>query len=101
MREWLKVRLGIGVAVFAIAAAAFVVLAQGAAAGHGSGSLNCPTLTAGNPTHYDLLVATSVTCTIDGASDVSGQSTVPVLIKGSSLGTSTVTGTVSGSGPST
>ncbi len=80
-----------------VAAAAFV---SGAAAGIASGALHC-SLPKYNPTHYALQVGTTVTCTIDGASDASGKTTVPVFIKSSTLGNTTVTGTVSGSGSST
>jgi hypothetical protein len=59
------------------------------------GSLDCPTLTPHNNTHYKLEVGATVTCTIDGATDVSG-STVTVYIKSSTLGNETVTGSVSG-----
>ncbi len=67
---------------------------------NGNGALNCP-LTAHNPTHYNLQVGTTVTCTIDGASEVSGESTTDVIIKSSDLGNTTVTGTVTGTGSST
>ena len=70
------------------------------APGAAAGALNCP-LSAHNPTHYALQVGTSVTCTITGAEDVSGQSTVDVIIKSSQFGNQTVTGTVTGTGAST
>src|SRR5438093_4989309 len=85
----------------------YSVLATGAQSGRtftttfdpiGAGALNCPTLEVHNPTHYKLPVGTSVTCTIDGAEEVSGQSTTTVFIKSSSLGNTEVTGTVTGTG---
>jgi hypothetical protein len=63
--------------------------------GNAPGSLDCPTLTKHNNTHYKLQVGATVTCTIDGATDVTG-STVTVYIKSSTLGNETVTGSVSG-----
>jgi hypothetical protein len=71
-----------------------------AAAAHAPGGLNCP-LPVYNSTHWQLTVGQTVTCTIQGASDVSGQSTVDVIIKSAALGNTTVTGTVSGSGANT
>src|SRR5438045_7903486 len=50
----------------------------------GAGALNCP-LPVHNPTHYKLQVGTTVTCTIDGASEVSGQTSTTVFIKSSTL----------------
>jgi uncharacterized repeat protein (TIGR01451 family) len=67
----------------------------------GAGALNCPTLQVHNPTHYKLQVGTTVTCTIDGAAEVSGQSTTTVFIKSTPLGNSEVTGTVTGTGENT
>jgi uncharacterized repeat protein (TIGR01451 family) len=67
----------------------------------GNGAPDCPTLAVHNPTHYKLPVGSTVTCTIDGASEVSGQSTTPVIIQSSTLGNTTVTGTVSGTGSAT
>lgn len=67
----------------------------------GAGSLNCPTLTVHNPTHYKLQVGTTVTCTIDGASEVSGETTTTVFIKSTPLGNTEVTGTVTGTGDAT
>jgi uncharacterized repeat protein (TIGR01451 family) len=67
----------------------------------GAGALNCPTLQVHNPTHYKLQVGTTVTCTIDGAEEVSGQSTTTVYIKSSTLGNEQVTGTVTGTGENT
>ena len=64
--------------------------------GGGTGRLNCPTLSSVNNNKYGLKVSTTVTCTIVGATDVSGSTTVPVYIKSSTLGNTTVTGTVSG-----
>jgi len=78
-----------------------LVLVPGATAAPKAGTLNCPTLTPFNPNKYALQVGTTVTCTITGASDASGQTTVPVIIKSSQLGNTTVTGTVSGSGSTT
>jgi len=87
----------------------YTVVATGAESGQtfsttfdpiGAGSLNCP-LPVHNPTHYKLQVGTTVTCTIDGASEVSGQSTTTVFIKSSTLGNSQVTGTVTGTGSAT
>ena len=66
----------------------------------GAGALNC-NLPVHNPTHYKLEAGTTVTCTIDGASEVSGESTTTVYIKSSSLGNTAVTGTVTGTGDST
>jgi hypothetical protein len=68
---------------------------------NGNGALDCPTLNGFNPTHYGLPAGSSVTCTIDGASEVSGLSTVDVIIKSSDLGNTTVTGTVTGTGDGT
>jgi uncharacterized repeat protein (TIGR01451 family) len=88
----------------------YTVVATGAQSGNsytttfdpiGAGALNCPTLTVHNPTHYKLPVGTSVTCTIDGAEEVSGQSTTTVFIKSSTLGNTEVTGTVTGTGENT
>jgi uncharacterized repeat protein (TIGR01451 family) len=67
----------------------------------GAGALNCPTLQVLNPTHYKLQVGTTVTCTIDGAEEVSGQSTTTVFIKSTPLGNTEVTGTVTGTGENT
>jgi uncharacterized repeat protein (TIGR01451 family) len=87
----------------------YSVTATGASSGNtysttfdpnGNGALDCP-LTVHNPTHYKLQVGTTVTCTIDGASEVSGQSTTDVIIKSSDQGNTTVTGTVTGTGSST
>jgi uncharacterized repeat protein (TIGR01451 family) len=87
----------------------YTVVATGAQSGNsftttfdpiGAGALNCP-LTVHNPTHYKLQVGTTVTCTIDGASEVSGQSTTTVYIKSTPLGNSQVTGTVTGTGDDT
>jgi hypothetical protein len=58
------------------------------------GGLNCP-LAVYNPTHWALKAGDSVTCTIEGATDVSGSS-VDVIVKSSTLGNATVTGSVSG-----
>jgi uncharacterized repeat protein (TIGR01451 family) len=66
----------------------------------GAGALNCP-LPVHNPTHYKLQVGTTVTCTIDGAEEVSGQSTTSVWIKSSTLGNTELTGTVTGTGQDT
>ena len=66
----------------------------------GAGSLNCP-LPVHNPTHYKLEAGTTVTCTIDGASEVSGQTTTTVFIKSSTLGNTQVVGTVTGTGSNT
>lgn len=88
----------------------YTVVATGADSGNtftttfdpiGAGALDCPTLTVYNPTHYKLQVGTTVTCTIDGASEVSGQSTTTVFIKSSQLGNTEVTGTVTGTGDAT
>ena len=88
----------------------YSVVATGAESGNsfsttfdpiGAGALNCPTLQVHNPTHYKLQVGTTVTCTIDGASEVSGQSTTTVFIKSSTLGNEQVTGTVTGTGVNT
>lgn len=70
-------------------------LAAPAGATTASGALKCP-LTKYNPTKYALQISQTVTCTIVGATDVSGLSTVPVYIKSSDFGNTTVTGTVSG-----
>jgi uncharacterized repeat protein (TIGR01451 family) len=87
----------------------YTVVATGAESGQtftttfdpiGAGSLNCP-LQVHNPTHYKLQVGTTVTCTIDGASEVSGQSTTTVFIKSSTLGNTQVVGTVTGTGSNT
>jgi uncharacterized repeat protein (TIGR01451 family) len=67
----------------------------------GAGALNCPGLDVHNPTHYKLQVGTTVTCTIDGAEEVSGQSTTTVFIKSSALGNTEITGTVTGTGQDT
>jgi len=88
------------IAVVALAATA-LVLVPGASAAPKAGTLDCPTLTPFNANKYALKVGSTVTCTIDGASDASGKTTVPVIIKSSQLGNTTVTGTVSGSGSST
>jgi len=88
----------------------YTVVATGAQSGNsftttfdpiGAGALNCPTLTIHNPTHYKLQPGSTVTCTIDGASEVSGQSTTTVYIKSTPLGNSQVTGTVTGTGDNT
>jgi uncharacterized repeat protein (TIGR01451 family) len=88
----------------------YTVVATGAQSGNsftttfdpiGAGALNCPTLTVHNPTHYKLQAGSTVTCTIDGASEVSGQSTTTVYIKSTPLGNSQVTGTVTGIGDNT
>jgi uncharacterized repeat protein (TIGR01451 family) len=88
----------------------YSVVATGAESGNsysttfdpiGAGALNCPTLQVHNPTHYKLQVGTTVTCTIDGASEVSGESTTTVFIKSSTLGNEQVTGTVTGTGDNT
>jgi uncharacterized repeat protein (TIGR01451 family) len=68
---------------------------------NGNGALNCPTLSGFNPTHYGLPAGSTVTCTIDGASEVSGSSTTDVIIKSSDLGNTTVTGAVTGTGSNT
>jgi hypothetical protein len=77
-----------------------LVLVPGASAGSKAGTLDCA-LNQFNSNKYALQVGTTITCTIDGASDASGKTTVPVIIKSSDLGNTTVTGTVSGSGSST
>lgn len=88
----------------------YTVVATGAESGFsytttfdpiGAGALNCPTLPVHNPTHYKLQVGTSVTCTIDGAEEVSGASTTTVFIKSSALGNTELTGTVTGTGEDT
>src|SRR5207247_1812837 len=88
----------------------YTVVATGADSGNsyrttfdpiGAGALNCPTLTVHNPTHYKLQVGTTVNCTIDGAEEVSGQSTTTVYIKSTPLGNTQVTGTVTGTGENT
>jgi uncharacterized repeat protein (TIGR01451 family) len=87
----------------------YTVVAMGAESGqtftttfdpNGAGALNCP-LPVHNPTHYKLQVGTTVTCTIDGASEVSGQTTTSVFIKSSTLGNTELTGTVTGTGGNT
>jgi hypothetical protein len=96
------VRVGVFTAAAATAVFMAVSAAPGAlASGIGNGALDCPTLTAGNPTHYNLLVGSTVTCTIDGASELSGQATATVYVKSSTLGNTTVTGTVTGTGSAT
>ena len=77
------------------AIAAVLIFVPTAGATTASGALNCP-LAKYNPTKYGLHISQTVTCTIVGATDVSGLSTVPVFIKSSDFGNSTVTGTVSG-----
>jgi uncharacterized repeat protein (TIGR01451 family) len=88
----------------------YTVVATGAESGNsytttfdpiGAGALNCPTLTVHNPTHYKLQVGTSVTCTIDGAEEVSGESSTSVWIKSSALGNTELTGAVTGTGENT
>jgi len=95
----MKRRLGLWSTVGSLAVAACVaaalVIVPIAAAGIAPGALKCP-LTGYNPTKYGIQVSQTVTCTIVGASDVSGRSTVPVYVKSSDFGNSTVTGTVSG-----
>src|SRR3954447_12908908 len=68
-----------------------------------AGALQC-SLPVYNPTKYALKVAPmpqTVTCKIIGASDASGLTSVPVIIKSSTNGNTTVTGTVAGGGSST
>ncbi len=89
-----------GLVAIVVVVAAAAALVPGAVAGIASGALNC-TLPKYNPTHYAIQTGQTVTCTIDGASDASGKTTVPVIIKSSDLGNTTVTGTVSGTGSST
>jgi len=77
--------------------AAMLVFAPGASAAIAPGALKC-SLPEYNPTKYALQASPTpqtITCTITGASDVSG-STVPVIIKSSNLGNTTVMGSVSG-----
>ena len=88
----------------AVATAGFVALSispAALAAGTGAGALHCPTLNIGNPTHYNLPVGTTVTCTIDGATEVSGQTATTVFVKSSALGNTSVTSTVTGAGSGT
>jgi hypothetical protein len=87
-------------ALLLAAATAVLAFVPTAAAAHAPGGLNCP-LPVYNSTHWQLTIGQTVTCTIEGASDASGQSTVDVIIKSTTLGNTTVTGTVSGSGAST
>ena len=70
-----------------------LVVVPTASAAQGPGALNCAPLPAYNNTHWAVTVGTTVHCTIDGATDVS-TSTVDVIIKSSTLGNTTVTGTV-------
>jgi len=90
--------LCVAVATGVAAVASSLVFAAGASASIASGALKC-SLPVYNPTKYALQASPSqqtVTCQITGASDVSGLSTVPVIVKSSDLGNTTVTGTVSG-----
>jgi hypothetical protein len=91
---------GIKSALLLATATVVMVVVPSASAAHAPGGLNCP-LPVYNSTHWQLTVGHSVTCTIEGASDVSGQSTVDVIIKSTTLGNTIVTGTVSGSGANT
>ena len=60
------------------------------------GDVTCP-LPVYNSTHFALEVGQTVTCTIDATGELVGSpTTVDVLIKHSTLGNETVTGTVSG-----
>jgi hypothetical protein len=88
----------IGFAVFLALIAALVILVPGAAATVAPGSLNCPTLDPGNPVKYDLEVGTTVTCTIEGASDatLNDDGFVDVWVKSSNLGNTLLQGTLSG-----
>lgn len=78
-----------------LAVALFLAIAPVASATTGPGALSCP-LTGFNPTKYGIKVGTTVTCTIVGATGISG-STTPVIIQSSDFGNTTLTGTVSGS----
>jgi hypothetical protein len=97
----LGLRLSTSLVIAAAAATtAALCMAPIAGATTAAGALNCP-LAKYNPTKYALQRSQPVTCTIDGASDASGLSTVTVYVKSSDVGNSAVTGTVSGSGSST
>ena len=50
-----------------------------------------------NPTHYKLQVGATITGKIVGATDIDCEGTVDVIIKSSTLGNTTVTGSVSAS----
>jgi hypothetical protein len=90
-------------ALSTIAAVSFLLGAGAASSAPSSdpGALDCPTLPNYNNTHYGLKIGHTVTCTIDGAADVSGNSTVTIYIKHGSAGNETVTGSVSGTGAGT
>lgn len=79
----------------AFTALAVLVLVPSASAANAPGSLRCPTLSQYNNTHYGLAVGTTVTCTIEGATDVSN-GPVDVIIKSTTFGNTTVTGTAAG-----
>jgi len=87
---------GVSVAI----GASMLVFAAAASASVAPGALSC-SLPKYNPTHYGLEAFHTTTCTIEGASDASGLKTVPVTIKSSNFGNTTVTGTVSSSGSTT
>jgi hypothetical protein len=82
----------IALAAAVAAGLASLALVSGASAATAPGALDCPTLTNYNPTHYKLQVGTTVTCTIDGATDVA-DGPVNVYIKSTPLGNTTVVGT--------
>ena len=79
-----------GLAVGAVLA--FVPAASAAVA---PGSLHCPTLSPYNSAHYGLEVGATVTCTIEGATDVA-DGPVDVFIKSTALGNTTVAGVALG-----
>src|SRR4051812_12784725 len=99
MEEFVRSRFGAwraGLPTAVAIGAAMLVFAPGASAAIAPGALKC-SLPVYNPTKYALKTSPvqTVTCTITGATDVSGLRTVPVYIKSSTLGNTTVTGTVS------
>lgn len=81
--------------LLAVAAGALAFVSSASAA-TAPGGLHC-NLPVYNSTHYALQIGQTVTCTIEGATDVIGQTTVDVIIKSTGSGNIVVTGTVVGS----
>src|SRR5258706_5168235 len=108
MREWLRLRLGIGVTVFALAIAAMLVFASDAAAGVAGGSLEKPTGSLPqtgqqlNKTHWKVQAGDTITGTINGVTDAvvgSGWcgAGVSLIIQRSKFGNKPICVTLSGS----
>jgi hypothetical protein len=84
------------VALLSAVAAGLLAFAPSAMAATAPGGLHC-NLPVYNSTHYQVTIGQTVTCTIEGATDVIGQTTVDVIIKSTTSGNTIVTGTVVGS----